>query len=165
MGDFEPGDFVTYQNGRFIGRIVECDNFNYIRSCDVKLTEHTPAMESNSIPVGYTMRRLEKKFLSHSQKPLRNVLKRKGRQSAIRNSLERATGQYAGPASWANTVRKYSGNSFPRGAEGPWSNGRRGNWVRMKGPLIASEKRWNWVQNAGRSRRRRTKRGRKTRRN
>jgi hypothetical protein len=62
MSDFEPGDFVTYQNGRFIGRIVECDNFNYIRSCDVKLTEHTPAMESNSIPVGYTMRQLEKKF-------------------------------------------------------------------------------------------------------
>ena len=163
MSDFEPGDLVTFMNGRFLGRVVECNNLSYMDSCEVELTESTPAMESNSLPIGYVMT-FEKRFLSHSQKPLRKVFSNKAKQKTIKSLLERFTRQNAGPGSVGDRVRAFSGNSLPKGAEGAWSDGRKNNWVRMKGPLIGNEKRWNLAQIAGRSYRRKSKRGRKTRR-
>jgi hypothetical protein len=167
MSDFYKGDLAFYHH--IYGpppiqvEIIGCEeNTGPHSMCRIRLLE---ARNTELFPLALDSEmNVPRFFLQRYQKSLRNVSNRKVRQSAIRNSLERATGQYAGPASWANTVRAYSGNSIPRGAEGPWSNGRKGrSWVRMKGPLIGDEKRWEYVPYGGGTRKRKSK-GRKTRR-
>jgi len=147
---------------RVLVEILRCEeNTDPNSMCRIRILE---ARNSQDDPLVLDSERdVFRFFLEPYQKPLRNVLNRKARQAALWGSLEQATGQYAGPASWANTVLKYSGNSFPRGAEGPWSNGRNRYWMRNPLSSIGDRTGWKYVLYDGGTRKRKSK-GRKTRR-
>ena len=158
MSDFKPGDlvigddFIFLPGGPYYARVHSYDGF----ICNFQLinpdTKEIIRDKIYSAP-GYCFK--------HMQKPLRNVLKSKARQAAVRNSFEERTGQNAGPGSWADLVGAYSGNSVPKGAEAAWSDGRTGNW--MRNPLSSREGRrgWKYVPHDGGTRKRKAK-GRKT---
>jgi hypothetical protein len=166
MSDFYTGDLALFIHisgpPSVLVEILGCEeNTGPNSMCRIRILE---ARNSPHDPLALDSERdVPRFFLKPYQKPLRNVLNSKARQYAIRNSFERATGQYAGPASWANTVLKYSGNSFPRGAEGPWSNGRNRYWMRNPLSSIEGRRGWNYVPYDGGTRKRKSK-GRKTRR-
>ena len=166
MSDFYKGDLAFYHliSGPppIQVEIIGCEeNTGPYSMCRIRLLEaRNTELFPHALDSEMNVPRL---FLQHYQKPLRNVLNSKARQAAIWGSLEGATGQYAGPASWGNNVRAYSGNRFPKRAEGPWSNGRKGKWI--KNPLSSEERRrdWKYVPYEGGTRKRKSK-GRKTRR-
>jgi len=166
MSDFYTGDLALYIHisgpPPVLVEILGCEeNTGPNSMCRIRILE---ARNSSRDPLAlYSERDVFRYFLKPYQKPLRNVLNSKARQAALWGSLEQATGQYAGPASWANTVGAYSEISFPRGAEGPWSNGRRGNWMRNPLSSIEGRRGWNYVPYDGGTRKRKSK-GRKTRR-
>ena len=155
MDDFVPGDIVTFTspyNHRYTGEITRCED----KSCTFivtkrELLEGAPRY-GHMFQVGDEMT-VSKRYLKHVRPrlSLNEVIMKKRRNASIRAALEDRTGLSAGPGTWANQVRAYSGNVLPPGAEGDFSNNRRENWVR-------NGRGWRLRQTAGRSRRRQTRR-------
>jgi hypothetical protein len=152
MDTFPRGSMITFKNPYgiiYTGEIIRC----YDTSCEFRVVNYKipdpPPRYGHIQEIGDIMR-VSKSSLKPG--PLNEMIAKKRRHRSIQEALEARTGLNAGPGTWANRVRAYSGNTVPRGAEGAFGNERVSDWVRVR------------RQEAGRTRRQHKKRSRKTRR-